>query len=37
LKHKKILAICVAVMNGDTNSCKSSSFVLCSDLVCVHV
>jgi len=33
LKHE----IFVAVMNGDIKSCKSSSSLLFSDLVCVHV
>ena len=41
LKHEKItqyiLAIVLAVVNGDINSCKSSSSVLCFDIVCVHV
>jgi len=41
LKHEKITqyipAIFIAVVNGDIKSCKSSSSLLRSDLVCVHV
>jgi len=41
LKHEKITqyipAIFLAVVNGDIKSCKSSSSLLCFDLVCVRV
>ena len=41
LKHEKITqyipAIFLAVVNDDIKSCKSSSSLLCFELVCVHV
>ena len=40
LKHEKItqyLPATLAVVNGDIKRCKSSTFLLYFDLVCVHV
>jgi len=37
LTNEKRHAIFLEVMNGDIKSCKSSSSLLCFDLVCVHM